>query len=344
MPRQNRGYQVKERKDRPGVWEVGRYTKGKWKRCVSGIGSAEEAELERYKLEKRERSGYTAELNERLIRDTIIDYIEERRSTVQSKTTFDIVAMHLANFWADHPLSYISEGTCNAYYTYRNDVFKKRQRDWNKKHKTKHPIKDISNATVGRELRQLRAMIKRDFDMGRITKEPKVFIKKESYKSPDIPTKREVMLMARAAPVRSCRRQYILISFYTGARKSAVLGLKWPQVKGNIIDFHTGTESNKGRSRVPIAPRLGVFLRIWRTMGTELGPVIHRFKKPIKDIKETPTSIRHAAAVHMLRNGVAPYDVAKYLGNSVEMIYKHYGQYIPDYLQDAASALQRNNP
>ncbi|MCB9982260.1 MAG: hypothetical protein H6861_01105 [Rhodospirillales bacterium] len=57
-----------------------------------------------------------------------------------------------------------------------------------------YSYRGISTASTGRELRVLRAAINRDYDMGRITRKPRVWIKKEAYQRPDIPTKRDIIL------------------------------------------------------------------------------------------------------------------------------------------------------
>lgn len=263
----------------------------------------------------------------RLIGDILADYIEERGAQIQSPVTFAIVIRNLVAFWGERPVSDITEATCHAYYLHRGKG-------------------RLANATVGRDLRILRAAVNRDFDMGRIERRIKVWVKRESYRRSDPPTRREVLLMARSSPVGSARRRYILIGFYTGARKSAVLGLRWPQVTLDTIDFNATTSdpSNKRRVRIPIHRKLGSFMRIWRQTGTADGPVIHRNHKPVQGLKKPPRSLRAAAAVHMLQSGVSVYDVAKWLGNSVEMIERHYGHYRPDHFRKALEAWDGHLP
>lgn len=270
----------------------------------------------------------------------IADYLEERGPQILSQTTLDLAVRNLLGFWGGKPLSYITEGTCNAYYAHRNAQWRRRQLKWNEKHEKTHEIKDISSGAVGRELRQLRAMVNRDFDMGRIISKPKIWIRPESYKKPTIPSRKEVILEARKAKPGSCRRKYILISFYTGARKGAVLSLRWPQVLPYHINFNeSGSQSNKKKAIVPMNRKLKVYMNIWKKRGTDLGPVIHVNQRPVKNIKNAPKSLRHAAAVQMLISGIPAYEVSKVLGNTVEMIENHYGHLIPGHLEKAVEAL-----
>lgn len=340
MPKPNRGLQIKRRKDRPGIWEVGQYQQGKWKRIRTGLSSFEEAQTERYKIERAKRNGIIFELSERKIGDMIADFIEERGPSILSGQTFDIVTTNLLMFSKEDTLAHINEPWSNSYYTHRNEKWRKKQELINKKYNRNKEITDISSATIGRELRQLRAMIQRDYDMGRITQKPKVWIRPERHRKPSIPSRKEVILEARGSKVGSCRRKYILISFYTGARKGSVLSLRWYQVHAHHIDFNeSGSQSNKKKAIIPLTGKLQSYMKIWRKRGTDLGPVIHRNQKPISDIKDCPISLRHAAAVQMLINKIEPYKVAKYLGNTVEMIEKHYGHLIPGHLNEAAEAL-----
>lgn len=59
---------------------------------------------------------------------------------------------------------------------------------------------------------------------------------------------------------------FILLALYTGARKEAILSLRWPQVdlQRNLIDFNPpGRErTSKGRPIIPIPRRLMTFLRL----------------------------------------------------------------------------------
>ena len=56
----------------------------------------------------------------------------------------------------------------------------------------------------------------------------------------------------------------------------------------------------------------------------------------------TPHVLRHSAASHMVMAGVPIEQVARFLGDTIEMVEKVYGKWAPDYLSDAANALARN--
>lgn len=350
MPKINRGLQTKQRKDR-GTWEVGEYVGGKWQRLSRGFTSFGEAKDEEDKLSRQRRAGFIHELNERMVGDVLADYTEEKGNNIQAINTHANAVKELIGFFGGKPLSFISEASCNAYYAHRNREWHKRQKDDEKK--------DIKNSTVGRELRVLRAAINRDFDMGRITRKVKVFIKPERYREKIIITRKEALLIARRAKhknnYKDLTRNFVLIALYTGARMNAIINLKWSQVdmdKG-VIDFRPSRDTkNKRYPVVPIHRRLMTFLKILRKRGTPDGYVLHINQKPvvkvIKGFKVAakrakvdilgPYDLRHASIVHMLQNNISVYDVAKYHETSVEMIERNYGQYKPEHLKKASGA------
>lgn len=55
--------------------------------------------------------------------------------------------------------------------------------------------------------------------------------------------------------------------------------------------------------------------------------------------KVTPHTLRHTCATWMVMNGIPFEMVAKFLGNSMDMIERVYGHHSPDWLRRAAEAL-----
>lgn len=258
----------------------------------------------------------------RVIGDILADYVEERGPQLQAWVSFEIGIRYLLPYWGERLPSEITEATCHDYYAFRN---------------TKRPMR---NSSIGRELRVLRAALNRDYDMGRSDRRIKVWIKREHHQRSQPPTRREVLLMARSFKPGSARRRYTLIGFYTGARKGAVIGLRWSQVYDDRIDFNVPDQAptNKRRAVIPMHRKLRCFMETWRRAGTQAGTVIHHNGQPVVNLKRVPKTLRGAAAVHMLQCGVSVYDVAKWLGNTVDMIERHYGHYRPEQFSKALEA------
>lgn len=156
------------------------------------------------------------------------------------------------------------------------------------RHRAKAP------GTIRRELATLRAAINYAKDEGRITYAPTVHLpKKPEGKDRFLRRSEAAALLNAARAGHASTRPYlplfILIALYTGARKGAILELRWPQVDldAERIDFNPpGRErTSKGRARQPIPRRLLTFLRLARRRGSDLGYVVHRDGAQLDNMK-----------------------------------------------------------
>ena len=82
------------------------------------------------------------------------------------------------------------------------------------------------------------------------------------------------------------------------------------------------------------------------SLNTDQNP-LNPLKKGIKRVAErsglevTAHVLRHTAAVWMVQNKIPLETVSKYLGHtSTKVTYKHYAHHSPDYLSEAAQALE----
>jgi integrase len=216
--------------------------------------------------------------------------------------------------------------------------------------------------TTRRELGTLQAAVNYAHAQGRITFAPHVTL-------PDRPpgkdrwlTRDEVARLLRSA--RATRSSvylplFILLALYTGARKQAILSLRWPQIdlERGLIDFNPPgrVQSKKRRPIVPISPRLLTFLRHARRRGSDLGYVLHVNGRRIKDVKHgfraaaaraglsavTAHTLRHTCGTWLAQRGVAIWQISGFLGHSSERTSSLYMHHSPDYLKDASNALGR---
>ncbi|WP_264960615.1 site-specific integrase [Neoasaia chiangmaiensis] len=148
-------------------------------------------------------------------------------------------------------------------------------------------------------------------------------------------------------------RLFIMLALYSGVRFGVILSLTWQQVDlvSGVINFGRGT-GNKGRAIVPMVPDLHAAMRIAVGIRTTDSVIEYR-DKYVKSIKTgfhmsvtraglghvTPHSLRHTCATWLMMKGMPFEMVAKFLGNSVEMIERVYGHHSPDWLRRAAEAL-----
>jgi integrase len=150
---------------------------------------------------------------------------------------------------------------------------------------------------------------------------------------------------------------FVLIGLYTGARKEAILSLRWSQVDlvAGRINFNPagGRRTNKRRPRIPIPPKLLPHLRRARQRGTDIGFVIHENGVRLKDVKKgfasacrraklegvSPHTLRHTCATWLMQAGVDTWNAAGFLGMTVETLQRVYAHHHPDHLRDPAEAL-----
>lgn len=210
----------------------------------------------------------------------------------------------------------------------------------------------ISDGTIIRELVTLRAALSWAVKEKWIAREPSIEV-------PSAPPPRERWLSHQEAnrllgvTTTPHVQLFILMALYTGARTGAILELTWDQVdlQTGVISFGRGT-GNKGRSIVPMVPQLRQALTVaaegrttdWviEYRGNRVRKIKTAFNKRVQKAgleDVTPHTLRHTCATWMVMAGVPFEMVAKFLGNSVEMIERVYGHHSPDWLKRAADAL-----
>ena len=159
-----------------------------------------------------------------------------------------------------------------------------------------------------------------------------------------------------AAAASDSRRVHLFtaIALDAAARRTAIMELTWEQV-----DFETGVihflpdgakQTRKRRASVPMSRRLRPVLeQAYETRdprdpyvigrGGRVNEAVSRVaaKAGLRDV--TPHVLRHTAATHMARRGVALWLIAKVLGNTVEQVEKVYAKHSPEMLQDAVNAI-----
>ncbi len=151
--------------------------------------------------------------------------------------------------------------------------------------------------------------------------------------------------------------RFIWLAVFTGARKTAILNLKWSQVdfEVGVIDYRDPTlrETKKRRAVVPIAAELRPVLEkareqrkteyvldsphdgIWAALQivanrAGLGGSKTKKGKCPEGTGISPHTLRHTAGTLMARAGVSLWDVANILGNTMQVTEKVYSKWTPD--------------
>jgi len=358
MPRPNLGPKLETVRGRPSIY-IAWFESGRKRRLSTGTSDRREAEIQLAAfLRQRElehRPAGPASPSNYLIADALDFY-----GTVHAPKTADPARIAYAmtpllDYWGDLAVDAITKQTCSGYETWRS----------------------LSAGTVRRELSTLRAALRFAQGEGRLTTVPTVHL-------PEVPdgkdrwlTKAEAAaLLNKARTGRSDVRLYlplfILMGLYTGARKEAILSLRWPQVdleKGRIDFAPVGTRrTNKRKNRSqPIPDRLMTFLRLARQRGSDLGYVIHNNGERIQDIGGawsgdpnrrgegafgnackraglvgvSPHTLRHTCGTWMAQRGVPLHLIGGWLGHTDARTTQLYAHHHPDHMEEAKRAADR---
>lgn len=357
MPRPNRGAYLKFIRGR-GVFYIQWSEAGSTRKRSTGTADRATAEAalaefirERY---RRQRPAGPRDPSEFPIADALDLYGSLHAPTTEAPERIGHAIEALLPFWGGNMVGDVSDETCRAYGEWRGR----------------------SDGTIRRELGTLRAAINFAHRKGRLTHAPAVWL-------PDRPEGRErfltrgdaAALLNAARTGRADTRLYlplfIVLALYTGARKDAILSLRWTQVDldRRRINFNPPgrKRTGKGRAHIPIPDRLLTFLRLARRRGTDLGYVVHNSGKRIKDIggawdgdperggdgsfgrackraglvDVTPHTLRHTCGTWLAQCGVDLWEIAGWLGHSHEHTVTLYAHHHPDFLDNARRAADR---
>lgn len=249
----------------------------------------------------------------------------------------------LLGYWGELSVGDITPQTCDGY-------------------RRKRAAGGVSDGTVRRDLGVLRAAIRHAHKEGRLTEDRHVELPKMPEGRDRFLTRDEAAALlweARRDPrARGHLPLFILLGLYTGARKGAILSLRWHQIDlaHGRIDFAAGSDrvTNKRRARQPIPRRLMTFLKLaYRRGGSDLGHVLHQSGHPIGDIKKgfagaagragltavTPHTLRHTCACWLAQRGVPLHDIAGWLGHTTARTTELYAHHHPDHLDRPRRAI-----
>lgn len=278
-----------------------------------------------------------------LISDILAGYIKDRTGRVKNIASIQYACAalneHIGDLTPDHITTQVSR------------KYAQKRREQGRRGATGHG-KPLSDGTIIKEIVTLRAALRWAVNERWIQAAPKVEAPTAPHAKERWLTRAEAKRLLEATETPHIRL-FIQLALYTGARTSAILELQWEQVdfERNVINYGAGA-GNKKRAIVPIIPELREVLWEAATIRTRDcviefrgGPVVsirHAFRERVKaaGLKDvTPHTLRHTCATWLVMRGVPFEMVAKFLGNSVDMIERVYGHHSPDWLRKAATAL-----
>ncbi|MGE3744747.1 MAG: tyrosine-type recombinase/integrase [Sphingomonadaceae bacterium] len=345
MPRRNRGPYLKFLPQR-GAWYIHWAECGTTRQRSTGTSDSGAAQIALanfiHEQDRASRPAGPSDPGSFPIAEALALYGTEHAPTAADPQRIGYAIAALIPYWADRMVGDITRQTCRGYTTYRAKA----------------------TGTVRRELATLRAAINYAKEEGRLTYTPTVHLPaKPEGKDRWLRRSEAAALLNAARTGHASTRTYlplfILIALYTGARKGAILSLRWPQVDliGERINFNEEgrTRTSKGRAHLPIPKRLLTFLRLARRRGTDLGYVIHRDGHQLDNMKRafnttcanaglhdvTPHTLRHTCGTWMAQHGVPLEQIGAWLGHSDARTTKLYAHHHPDFMNQARNAADR---
>jgi integrase len=213
------------------------------------------------------------------------------------------------------------------------------------------------DGTIWTELGRLRSALKWAERKNLIPKAPAIY-------RPPMPPPRDLRLTREQAAdfLNACTmphvKLFVILALTTGARIGALLGLTWDRVdvNGRLIDLADPDRprTKKGRAVVPINRTALAALQEARA-GALTPFVIEWAGRPVKSVKRglatagracglpwvTAHVFRHSVASWLAEDGVSMEKIAELLGHAdPRTTYKTYIRFSPDFLRDAAEALE----
>ena len=345
MPRPGRGPYLNFVADR-GRWYIQWSEAGRTRQLSTGTADRGAANLALADfIQERERSKRPAgpsDPSQFPIAEALSLYGAEHAPHAADPQRIGYAIKALVPYWGERLVGDITRETCRGYG----------------RHRGKQP------GTIRRELATLRAAINYAKDEGRITYAPSVHLRKKPEGKDRFLRRSEAAALLNAArtghaSTRPYLPLFILIALYTGARKGAILELRWPQVdlEAERIDFNPpGRErTSKGRARQPISRHLLTFLRLARRRGTDLGYVVHRDGAQLDNMKRafntacidagltdvTPHTLRHTCGTWLAQEGVPLDKIGGWLGHTDARTTALYAHHHPDFMEEARNAVDR---
>lgn len=281
MPRPSKGARLylRKRPDRAPVFVI---KDSGGVEISTGTESREQAErlLAEY-IGNRHRPDRALDAESLTIAQALTIYAEDHAPSLSDPARVGYAIDALDSFWGDDPISSIKGARCRTYATHRNDH-------------------GASNSTVRRELGVLQAALNHCAKEGHLLAAPRLWRPEEGEPRLRWLTRTEAAWMLRAA--RRLRidgrhlAKFILVGYYTGTRKSAILSLRidQPGTDGGWIDTENGilyrkpigrrqTKKRQTPARVP--RQLLAHVKRWKANGARFVVQDHEGNR-IGDIRK----------------------------------------------------------
>jgi integrase len=209
-------------------------------------------------------------------------------------------------------------------------------------------------STIKTELEYLRACLVRRYGKGNVT----MWLPPKSAPRDRWLSREEVDTLLTHIETPHVRL-FVTLAITTGARMSAILSLRWDQVRLDArtptVDFRAAgrEQTNKRRVEVPLNKRAVTALREMRD-AAQTDYVIEWAGEPVASVKKairlaaqrsgvpcSPHVFRHTAGVWLAHADQPMSKIAQFLGHtSTRVTEEVYARYSPSFMADSAAALE----
>ena len=279
--------------------------------------------------------------------EVLAHYLSEKKDKAIAFDRLCFAAQALGPFFADLAPEEITRAKSREYAEYRR--------------------RKVSLQTVRKELSVLDTALKFADGAGRLRGAFNVVLPKKAGPRDVYLSRQELRDLLRVSAPHL--RRFILISWFMGRRRSAVLALRWtPGRDGGWVDLQRARihflaegdgESRKGKGSAPIPAPLQRLLRRWRREDAASGQtcVVHFRGKPVASVRKsleaaarraglesrrvTPHVLKHTAVTRFFQLGGLPADGEDFFATSQETLMKVYRKHHPSFARRGAEIMGR---
>lgn len=270
-----------------------------------------------------------------LLSEVLAAYAEEKLTGKRSEASILYDIDHLNKWWGAKRVADINSKSCAAYVKHRRGI-----------------------VCARRELAFLGASVKHwHVDHGPLKAVPVVALPPAPKPRQHWMTREQAARFLWVARKTPHLARFFIIGWYTGTRRARILSLQW-----SMVDFRTkimhrlppGEIESKTKKAPPLrmGKRLMAHLKRWKKMDgkgaehviTFNGKPVHRPIRTWNRVRKqaklpsyiTPHILRHTRATNMMQQRKDPWEAAKALGMSLEMLTRVYGHHHPDWQKDVS--------
>jgi integrase len=323
----------------------------------------------------RERNRHPAEI---LVLDVLNIYLADKAPKHARPEETKQRILTLADFWQPYTLADVNGNRCREYVKWRV----RQQWRSAKPEQTGNVPRLVTEGVVRRELEDLRSAINHHRREGLCSEVVSVVLPAKSGSREVWLTRsqaaRLIWVAWRAKQIMQDKRteravgrhlaRFILTGLYTGTRSGAICGAAFmPTIGRGHVDLEQGVfyrraagarETKKRQPPVRLPDRLLAHLRRWQRLGIAKQAVVEWNGKPVRSVRKafatavkaagldglgiTPHVLRHTAATWAMQGGGDLWQIAGFLGLTVEMLERVYGHHHSNFQREAAAAVTRS--